>query len=237
MDHIEPKFAEDPVGYWESLWSEADYTTFNSIFVSDVLNGRSVLDVGCGSMEGGIIRNCSPSSVVGVDFSRTALKRAAEFTATICDQKVPLIRANALRLPFMDDSFDCVVAIELLTGLGVRIRDALAELTRVAKKVVVFSVTHIDSLPDEQKASATEAEFGTICKLPHADVIAFNEDQVKKLLRDVGLAPTTLLSSSRDDFDRVFNPYSEMQAAANKSRIHVEALKIRGENVPNRLKT
>lgn len=68
---------------------------------------RRILDIACGSgwMSEPLYR--SGLKVVGLDLNRLALAHYRQRVGNI-----PLVAADALQLPFSDNSFDCVIAIE-----------------------------------------------------------------------------------------------------------------------------
>lgn len=74
----------------------------------DGIGGR-VLDVGCGTglLTARILREATPRGIVGCDFSRGMLEEAARN-----HPELPLVRGDALRLPFRDASFDAAVSTE-----------------------------------------------------------------------------------------------------------------------------
>jgi dolichol-phosphate mannosyltransferase len=82
--------------------------------------GGPALDVGCGSSR---LLGALPPGSVGVDRLATKLRRARRFGR-------PLVRASALRLPFRDGAFACVVAAGLVEAEP-RGSGLLAELARV----------------------------------------------------------------------------------------------------------
>ena len=101
------------------------------------LRPDSILDVGCGE---GIVTErlatVSGAATIGVDLDTEALtghwrRRASD--------RVSFEPASAYALPFEDQSFDCVCALEVLEHLE-RPRDALAELARVARRALLLSV-------------------------------------------------------------------------------------------------
>jgi glycosyltransferase involved in cell wall biosynthesis len=105
-----------------------------SILVADP---GSILDVGCG--EGVVtarLADVSRATVVGIDIGDDVLR--VEW-ASRKNERVSFQAASAYELPFEDDSFDCVCALEVLEHLE-RPRDALAEISRVARHTVLLSV-------------------------------------------------------------------------------------------------
>ena len=100
------------------------------LFQAAVGCGRRVLDLGCRS--GALTRHfLEGNEIVGVDVDRTALDRAAALGIE------PVLANVEEPLPFEDESFDAVVAGELLEH--VRFPDALvAEARRVLRRRGVF---------------------------------------------------------------------------------------------------
>jgi 2-polyprenyl-3-methyl-5-hydroxy-6-metoxy-1,4-benzoquinol methylase len=97
----------------------------------------SILDVGCG--EGVVterLATATGASVMGVDLGTEELQghwRRRE------GERLSFRPGSAYDLPFPDDSFECVCALEVLEHLA-RPRDALAELCRVAGRALLLSV-------------------------------------------------------------------------------------------------
>lgn len=87
--------------------------------------GARVLEVGCGT---GLILDRVASAgrrVAGVDLSRAML-------ATARSRSHPVAQADALRLPFADESFDVACSFKVLAHVPA-IREALAEMARVVR--------------------------------------------------------------------------------------------------------
>jgi SAM-dependent methyltransferase len=104
------------------------------LFQDAIGHGRSVLDLGCRS--GALTRHfLDGNEVVGVDVDRAALAKAKELgiTPVVADVEEPL--------PFPDETFDAVVAGELLEHLSFP-EVLMAEVRRVLEPggVVVGSV-------------------------------------------------------------------------------------------------
>lgn len=80
------------------------------------------------------VRSVSPTrKVVGVDFSEAMLTIARRKLWARGERHVPLAAADALRLPFRDQTFSCVTSAFLLRNLE-DLEAGLAEMRRVTKE-------------------------------------------------------------------------------------------------------
>lgn len=104
-----------------------------------------VLEVGCG---GGNVLEQVPGRRIGLDLSPFILAKAR---ARLGD--VPLLRADAARLPFADRSLDRIFCSEVLEHI-LEPRAALAEMRRVIKDdgVVAVSVPNEDLINEDRKS-------------------------------------------------------------------------------------
>ncbi len=123
-------------GYYEqsSLWGKKldkrELRRINDTITMIPKGTSTILDVGCGD---GRITNRLASSykVIGVDTSQAALKYV----------KTKTVIGSADNLPFRDQSFDLVLAAELLEHLPQAAYErTLKELKRVARKWILISV-------------------------------------------------------------------------------------------------
>jgi len=113
-------------------WYQLVIEMLHSAFPS--LNGKIMIEVGCGF--GGFLLNISKScgEVVGVDISSKAIRIAKDLAKQFDLQKrINLIVADAQFLPFKDDSGDVLVCSETLEHIP-NYEKALSELVRVTKK-------------------------------------------------------------------------------------------------------
>lgn len=88
-----------------------------------------VLDLGCG--RGEVVRFCLThgAQAVGVDYSKSALALAQK---TLASGKVPLLCAKAQELPFIENSFDLILAFDIVEHLHQpELEKMLAETYRV----------------------------------------------------------------------------------------------------------
>lgn len=93
---------------------------------------NNILDVGCG--EGFIINSLKKNNLIGIDISENAL--------TIAKKNNPecmLCKGNIYGLPLKKNSFDLVIALEVLEHLD-NFEIAINEIKRVTVKYCLFSV-------------------------------------------------------------------------------------------------
>jgi SAM-dependent methyltransferase len=107
------------------------------------LSGRRVLEVGCGSAPCARWLATQGARVVGLDLSAGMLRHAAQ-AARETGLPVPLVQADAGRLPFADSSFDLACSA---FGAVPFVADSAAVMREVARVLRpggrwVFSVTH-----------------------------------------------------------------------------------------------
>jgi SAM-dependent methyltransferase len=107
------------------------------------LAGRRVLEVGCGSAPCARWLAAQRAQVVGLDLSAGMLRHAVR-AARDTGLSVPLVQANATRLPFADDSFDLACSA---FGAVPFVADSAAVMREIARVLRpdgrwVFAVTH-----------------------------------------------------------------------------------------------
>jgi ubiquinone biosynthesis O-methyltransferase len=103
------------------------------------LEGRSVLEVGCGAGDFSISLSAAGAHVTGVDFSPRAIELARQ-KARHHNQSIAFQVADAQTLPFADDSFDVLFSCECLEH-DPDPRRMLSELHRVLKPGGVLILT------------------------------------------------------------------------------------------------
>ena len=121
------------------------------------LNNKQVLEVGSGRGGGAswIAKSKSPSSLIGVDFSKEAV--------TLCNdwyeqENLNFIEGNAQDLPFDADSFDIVYNVESSHCYG-DINKFVSEVFRVLRKDGYFCWT---DFRDEETMKKTEEIFQNV---------------------------------------------------------------------------
>ena len=121
MSGAEERLANDPMS---ELWGEhRGRYRFAARLASP---GQRVLDVASGAGFGLVLLEHSGAWPVGVDYSAHALAEVRERQPS-----APLVRADAARLPFADESFDLVVSFETVEHVA----DACA-LVRAIRRVL-----------------------------------------------------------------------------------------------------
>ncbi len=93
-----------------------------------------------------------------------------------------LVRADAARLPFADDSFDAIVTIRFVSHLrGEYRRQVLRELARVSRRTVILDGRHIYNL--RYWSRWVRYRLGLV----HADKLRHTRAEFERELRDAGL--------------------------------------------------
>jgi SAM-dependent methyltransferase len=156
-----------------------------------VLHGQALLDVGCGTgrhtfeaLRRGadvVALDRNGEDLAGIEVMVAAMVDAGEVTAP--DGPVTL-RANALALPFPDDSFDRVIASEILEHVpedGL----AIAEIFRVARPGGLVAVSVPRRWPERICWALSDAYH----EVEGGHVRIYRGDRLLAALRSAGLEP------------------------------------------------
>ena len=132
------------------LMTAGMHRRWKRLTVKDAIgNGTNrVLDIACGTGDLGFqFKRSGVTKVIGIDFSENMLKIAARKVSENERENVLFSRADALELPFQDDTFEAVA-----TGFSLRnvdgIKKLFGEVYRVLKpggRFVSLELTHIKS--------------------------------------------------------------------------------------------
>lgn len=115
---------------------------FGTIFENLPSHVSTLLDIGCGP---GVFLHLlhKQTGIKGIGIEITDIKiRYAQ-----AKLNVNVLKGNAGHLPFKDETFDVVTALELIEHLPYKIYEgALEEVQRVAKKWIIISVPHCEEI-------------------------------------------------------------------------------------------
>ncbi len=115
----------------------------------------SLLDVGCGTGQtSAYIAKYYPCKIVAIDINPNMLEKARQKFADY-QLDIPLIRANAMDLPFHKDSFDIILS-ESVTTFTDNIRRTLREYSRVLKPGGILLAIEGTALLPLEKAEIKE---------------------------------------------------------------------------------
>jgi ubiquinone/menaquinone biosynthesis C-methylase UbiE len=143
--------------------------------IAELIDGRLVLDLGCGP---GIIASFYPKNtdVIGLDFSRLMLKRAAKRI-----QK--LVLGDSLSLPFCSEAFEVVTCFFMASDYVAKMM-IFSEAFRVLETGGVF--LYADYSPDDEHwklRKEIRAKLGESCGI-HIE----GEKELSEKLKHVGLS-------------------------------------------------
>ena len=146
-----------------------------------VQDGWTMLDVGCG---GGftirrLLNRSKDAQVYGIDISEESVTKARKVNADVLDKQVYVTQGSAEQLPYSDEMFDLVTAVETLY-FWPNLPDCLQEVRRVLKPGGKFAimVEVVDS--DSKWTSIVEG------------MTAYTPEQLKTLLDDAGFIQTEI---------------------------------------------
>ena len=147
----------------------------------DVQDGWTMLDVGCG---GGftirrLLKRSQDAKVYGIDISEESVAKAKKVNAEVLDKQVFVTLGSAEKLPYEDEKFDLVTAVETVY-FWPHLPDCLKEVRRVLKQGGKFAilVEVVDS--DSKWTNVVEG------------MTAYSPEDLKKLLDEAGFTQTEI---------------------------------------------
>ena len=144
-----------------------------------ITSDTALLDVGCGTGQTTLfIAKHYPCRVVAIDLNRKMLDKA-ERKIALAGLNIPILRANAMNLPFRKNSFDIVLA-ESVTTFTENISRTLREYNRVLKPggvLLAIEGTALQQL-NEREAKELRETLG-ISSLP-------TKEEWCQMLKDAG---------------------------------------------------
>ena len=145
----------------------------------DVQDGWTMLDIGCG---GGatlqrLLKRSKDVKVYGIDISEESVAKAKKVNAEVLDKQVFVTQGSAEKLPYEDEKFDLVTAVETVY-FWPHLPDCLKEVRRVLKQGGKFAilVEVVDS--DSKWTNVVEG------------MTAYSPEDLKKLLDEAGFIQT-----------------------------------------------
>lgn len=152
--------AVKPAGFWGSMMirsmnkGHSELTDWALSYLN-ILSGNVVLDVGCG---GGrtvekLCGKVGSGKVYGIDYSDLCIKKAKKLNHknVLCNKAV-ITRASVSQLPFEDEKFDFITAVETYYFWPDKLDD-LKEVFRVLKTggklLLVFEMQKDENNPDK----------------------------------------------------------------------------------------
>ncbi len=136
---------------------------------------QRILDLGCGVGRNSIYLGKKGFDVVGVDISRSALKKADVWSKIEGIPNVIFLRGSMTRLPFLSQSFHAVVSVSVIHhALKEDIREAIRAIHEVLKDDGLF-IANLLSTKDYRYGSGERLENGTFKVLEEFEEKQFRE--------------------------------------------------------------
>jgi len=148
--------------YYNSKFWEPVIPSFQKRY--ELSKNSSILDIGCakGFMLYDFQRHIPGISIQGIDISTYAIENAKE------EVKSQLQVANAINLPFEDNTFDLVISISTLHNLEkVDMKQAIKEIMRVTKKDAFITLDAYRNEDEKYNMDAWNLTAKTVMNVEH----------------------------------------------------------------------
>ena len=147
----------------------------------EIHDGWTMLDIGCG---GGatlkrLLKRSKGAQVYGIDISEESVAKARKVNANVLDRQVFVTQGSAEKLPYEDNKFDLVTAVETVY-FWPDLPNCLKEVRRVVKPGGRFAIM-VEVL--ENDSVWTDVVDG---------MTAYSPEQLKEMLEGAGFAKTEL---------------------------------------------
>ena len=147
----------------------------------NVQDGWTILDVGCG---GGftirrLLKRSKDAQVYGIDISEESVTKARQVNAEVLDKQVYVTQGSAEQLPYNDEMFDLVTAVETVY-FWPNLPDCLQEVRRVLKPGGKFAIM-VEVVDNDSKWTSIVD-----------GMTAYTPEQLKTLLDDAGFIQTEI---------------------------------------------
>lgn len=146
-----------------------------------IQDGWTILDIGCG---GGatikrLLKRSKGAHVYGIDISEESVAKARKVNAAVLDKQVFVCQGSAEKLPYDDEKFDLVTAVETVY-FWPNLPYCLQEVYRVLKPGAKFAIM-VESV--ESDSVWTKVVEG---------MTVYQPEQLKKMLDDAGFVNTEI---------------------------------------------
>lgn len=147
----------------------------------EIHDGWTMLDIGCG---GGatlkrLLMRSKGAQVYGIDISEESVAKARKVNANVLDKQVFVTQGSAEKLPYEDNKFDLVTAVETVY-FWPDLPSCLKEVRRVVKPGGRFAIM-VEVL--ESDSVWTDVVDG---------MTAYSPEQLKEMLDEAGFVKTEL---------------------------------------------
>ena len=147
----------------------------------EIHDGWTMLDIGCG---GGatlkrLLKRSKGAQVYGIDISEESVAKARKVNAEVLDRQVFVTQGSAEKLPYDDNKFDLVTAVETVY-FWPDLPNCLKEVRRVVKPGGRFAIM-VEVL--ESDSVWTDVVEG---------MTAYSPEQLKEMLEGAGFVKTEL---------------------------------------------
>ena len=147
----------------------------------EIHDGWTMLDIGCG---GGatlkrLLKRSKGAQVYGIDISEESVAKARKVNANVLDRQVFVTQGSAEKLPYDDNKFDLVTAVETVY-FWPDLPNCLKEVRRVVKPGGRFAIM-VEVL--ENDSVWTDVVDG---------MTAYSPEQLKEMLDKAGFVKTEL---------------------------------------------
>ena len=147
----------------------------------EIHDGWTMLDIGCG---GGatlkrLLKRSKGAQVYGIDISEESVAKARKVNANVLDRQVFVTQGSAEKLPYEDNKFDLVTAVETVY-FWPDLPNCLKEVRRVVKPGGCFAIM-VEVL--ESDSVWTDVVEG---------MTAYSPEQLKEMLEGAGFVKTEL---------------------------------------------
>ena len=147
----------------------------------EIHDGWTMLDIGCG---GGatlkrLLKRSKGAQVYGIDISEESVAKARKVNANVLDRQVFVTQGSAEKLPYEDNKFDLVTAVETVY-FWPDLPNCLKEVRRVVKPGGRFAIM-VEVL--ENDSVWTDVVDG---------MTAYSPEQLKEMLEGAGFVKTEL---------------------------------------------